>query len=62
VSYDKLKQTISAQVKKIRGKLNVPRERFWQTADGLYQVAAPFGSAANNKERGAEAEERRPFD
>ena len=44
VAYDKLKQAISAQVKKIRGKLNVPRERFWQTAEGAYQVAAPFGS------------------
>ncbi|MGH9801528.1 MAG: hypothetical protein ACRD82_14280, partial [Blastocatellia bacterium] len=46
VAYDKLKPAVSAQVKKIRGKLNVPRERFWLTAEGLYQVAAPFGSAA----------------
>lgn len=50
VSYDKLKQTASAQVKKIRGKLNVPRERFWLTAEGLYQVAAPFGSTSGDKQ------------
>ncbi len=29
---------VSAAVKKIRGKLNVPRERFWVTADGLYRT------------------------
>lgn len=61
VPYDKLKVAVSAQVKKIRGKLNVPRERFHQTPDGLYCVAAPFGDtttgkphhSANKKEAGA---------
>jgi hypothetical protein len=57
VAYKKLKQSVSAQVKKIRGKLNVPRERFWLTAEGLYQVAAPFGSTDGKPE----ATEKRPF-
>jgi hypothetical protein len=36
------KLTIAAAVKKIRGKLNVPRERFWLTATGLYRQAQPL--------------------
>lgn len=33
------KMKVPAAVKKIRGKLNVPRERFRVTADGLHIVA-----------------------
>jgi hypothetical protein len=29
---------ISAQVKRIRGKLNVPRERFWINDAGDYRI------------------------
>ncbi len=38
--WDELEATmrISAQVKRIRGKLNVPRERFWTTAAGDYRT------------------------
>ncbi|MCI0488330.1 MAG: hypothetical protein L0229_17205, partial [Blastocatellia bacterium] len=39
VPYEKIQSGVSAQVKKIRGKLNVPRERFRLTAEGLYRVA-----------------------
>ncbi len=40
--YDNLKTKVSAHVKSIRGKLNVPRERFNVTEVGLYRVASPF--------------------
>ncbi len=33
------KRTIPAAVKKIRGKLNVPRENFHLTASGMYRQA-----------------------
>jgi len=42
VPYDKIKPPVSKLVQKIRGKLNVPRERFHLTADGRYRVAKPF--------------------
>ena len=42
IPYDKLRMKVSAHVKSIRGKLNVPRERFNLTAAGLYRVATPF--------------------
>jgi hypothetical protein len=35
--------TVGAAVKKVRGKLNVPRERFWVTTAGTYRQASPFG-------------------
>lgn len=63
VPYDQLKQPVSAQVKKIRGKLNVPRERFHLIKEGLYRVAAPFGARPDNKpgnDAGAEPANR-PF-
>jgi hypothetical protein len=43
VPWDELekKAKVPAIVKQIRGKLNVPRERFWLTADGTYRVARP---------------------
>jgi len=28
---------VPARTRRIRGKLNVPRERFWQTPDGNYR-------------------------
>jgi hypothetical protein len=31
-----------AAVKRIRGKLNVPRERFWLTGTGRYRQAQPL--------------------
>jgi len=30
--------SVPAKVKRIRGKLNVPRERFWETSDGNYRT------------------------
>jgi hypothetical protein len=33
---------VPASAKRIRGKLNVPRERFWVTRDSLYRVAKPI--------------------
>ena len=42
VSYDKIKPPVSKQVQIIRGKLNVPRERFQVTNHGNYRVAKPF--------------------
>ena len=36
------KQKVPAVVKKIRGKLNVPRERFWVTAAGEYRTVKGF--------------------
>jgi hypothetical protein len=42
VSYDKIKPPVPKHVQRIRGKLNVPRERFHVTADGNYRVAKPF--------------------
>jgi len=41
VPYDKIKQQVPKSVQKIRGKLNVPRERFWLTDTGEYRVAKP---------------------
>ena len=41
VPWDELerkKVNVSAQVKRIRGKLNVPRERFRVTEQGLYKA------------------------
>jgi len=40
---EKKKVKVPAYVKRIRGKLNVPRERFWITADGAFRQAQPFG-------------------
>lgn len=40
VPYDKIKVNVPAQVKKIRGKLNVPRERFRVNTEGVYRVAS----------------------
>jgi hypothetical protein len=40
----KLKRKIPATVKSIRGKLNVPRERFWINASNLYRQAKPIAS------------------
>ncbi|MBI5724332.1 MAG: hypothetical protein HZA50_10275 [Planctomycetes bacterium] len=45
------KMKIPAYVKRIRGKLNVPRERFWLTAQGLYRQAQPFGVTASKSRR-----------
>ena len=42
VPWDKIKGTVPANVKRIRGKLNVPRERFRLTADSQYRVAQPL--------------------
>jgi hypothetical protein len=42
IRFDTLRTRVSAQVKRIRGKLNVPRERFNVTEAGLYRVASPF--------------------
>ena len=42
VPYDKIKPPVLKHVQKIRGKLNVPRERFHLTADGRYRVAKSF--------------------
>jgi len=42
IPWDKLDPPAPARVQKIRGKLNVPRERFNSTADGRYRVAKPF--------------------
>ena len=39
VPYDKIPKA-TANVKKIRGKLNVPRERFWITEEGLYRAVS----------------------
>jgi hypothetical protein len=33
------RRRVPAAVKSLRGKLNVPRERFWTTSDGDYRVA-----------------------
>lgn len=40
VPWDELekKRKVPAIVKKIRGKLNVPRERFWVTPEGAYRT------------------------
>ena len=43
---EKKKVRVPAYVKRIRGKLNVPRERFWLTADGRYRQAQPFCAPA----------------
>jgi len=43
---EKRKVKVPAYVKRIRGKLNVPRERFWLTADSRYRQAQPFGPPA----------------
>jgi hypothetical protein len=57
VPYEKIKVNVPAQVKKIRGKLNVPRERFRMTEDGIYRVAS-FEELSNR----GEASEQRPFE
>jgi len=41
VPYDKIKPPVPKSVQRIRGKLNVPRERFWLTDAGEYRVAKP---------------------
>jgi hypothetical protein len=38
-----MKVKVPAAVKTLRGKLNVPRERFWITSDRRYRVAHPLG-------------------
>jgi hypothetical protein len=48
---EKKKVKVPAHVKRIRGKLNVPRERFWLTADGRYRQAQPFGPPAEEPAR-----------
>lgn len=57
VPYDKIRVNVPAQVKKIRGKLNVPRERFRVTEDGLYRVAT-FEELSS----GGDASPQRPFE
>jgi hypothetical protein len=47
VPYDKIKQPVPKNVQRIRGKLNVPRERFHTTTLGTYRVAVPFGREEN---------------
>ncbi|MGZ5481055.1 MAG: hypothetical protein ACXWID_03655 [Pyrinomonadaceae bacterium] len=42
VPYDKFKSPVPKHVQRIRGKLNVPRERFWLTSDGRYRLAQPL--------------------
>jgi hypothetical protein len=42
IPYDKIKQSVPKNVQRIRGKLNVPRERFWVTTAGEYRVAQPL--------------------
>jgi len=42
VPWDKLDPPAPARVQKIRGKLNVPRERFWLVSDGRYCVEKPI--------------------
>jgi hypothetical protein len=39
IDYDKLKRTATAKLKKVRGKLNVPRERFHSVGNGGYKWA-----------------------
>jgi hypothetical protein len=43
VPWDQIKVKVPAQTKKIRGKLNVPRERFRVTAEGAYLWAGKAG-------------------
>ncbi|HEV3146217.1 MAG TPA: hypothetical protein VGZ47_20185 [Gemmataceae bacterium] len=38
VPWEKIKQKVPAYVKSLRGKLNVPRERFWTTTEGSYKT------------------------
>ena len=33
---------VTAKTRTIRGKLNVPRERFWETKDKHYRQARPL--------------------
>jgi hypothetical protein len=44
VPWEQIEETVRvpSAVKRIRGKLNVPRERFWLTANGEYRVVQPF--------------------
>jgi hypothetical protein len=42
VPWDTIKKKVPAYVKSLRGKLNVPRERFWTDADGLYRTPRFF--------------------
>ena len=39
VPWDEIREKVPAKVKRIRGKLNVPRERFRVTGEGQYRVA-----------------------
>jgi len=51
VPWDELKRKkvrVPASVRRIRGKLNVPRERFWITEDGAYRQAQPLGPVSGN--------------
>jgi Eco57I restriction-modification methylase len=57
VPYEKIRVNVPAQVKKIRGKLNVPRERFRVNEDGLYRVAS-FDEVGS----GGSPSESRPFE
>jgi hypothetical protein len=57
VPYEKIRVNVPSQVKKIRGKLNVPRERFRVNEDGLYRVAS-FDEAGS----GGSPSESRPFE
>ncbi len=38
MQWEQIKKKVPAHVKALRGKLNVPRERFWTTAEGLYKT------------------------
>ncbi len=44
VAWEKIekKRTVPGHVKRLRGKLNVPRERFWTTAEGEYKIPRFF--------------------
>jgi hypothetical protein len=57
VPYEKIRVKVPAQVKKIRGKLNVPRERFRVNEDGFYRVAS-----LNEVSSGGGSSESRPFE
>jgi type I restriction-modification system DNA methylase subunit len=61
IPFDKLKIKVSAQVKSIRGTLNVPRERFNVTEAGLYRVASAFTTNALS-EGGSPTRSTLPFE
>ena len=58
VPWDELKKKVRvpASVRRIRGKLNVPRERFWIAGDGLYRQAQPLGPASDAPSSGKSTE------